>query len=79
MKKVLSWIFLTAILVLCAAGIGSAGDCKDAEEMLNWAMSKQPDAMTEEYIKTAIQQCPGRSSYYKRAGDYYMHWYKKRF
>lgn len=77
MKKVISWIFLTAILVLYAACIASAEDCKDSEEMLNWAVSKKPDAMTEEYIKTAIKQCPGKSSYYKRAGAYYMHWYKK--
>jgi outer membrane protein OmpA-like peptidoglycan-associated protein len=77
MKKVISWIFLTAISVLCTAYIASAEDCKNAEEMLNWAVSKQPDAMTEEYIKTAIKQCPSRSSYYKRAGAYYMHWYKK--
>jgi outer membrane protein OmpA-like peptidoglycan-associated protein len=78
LKKVISWIFSTVIFVFYAASIASAGECKEAEEMLNWALSKQPDAMTEEYIKTAIKQCPGRSSVYKkRAGAYYRQWYKK--
>lgn len=77
MKKNIFKLGSAAVLMLCAANITLAGDCKNAEEMINWAVSKQPDAMTEEYIKTAIKQCPDESLFYERAASYYMDWYER--
>ncbi len=76
MKTIVFRIFITAVLTLCVVDISSAGDCKGAEEMLSKVVSKKPDAMAEETIKTAIAQCPDKPSFYNQAGDYYTHWYE---
>jgi outer membrane protein OmpA-like peptidoglycan-associated protein len=76
MKIIIFRIFITAVLTLCVVNISSAEDCKGAEEMLSKVVSKNPDAKTEENIRTAIAQCPGDPSLYSRAGDYFSHWYK---
>ena len=75
MKTIIFRIFIAAIFLLCVVNISSAEDCKNAEEMLSKAVSKKPDARTEENIRTAIGQCPDGPSLYDRAGDYYAHWY----
>ena len=76
MKTIIFRILITAVLTLCAVNISSADDCKNAEEMLSKAVSKKPDARTEEIIRTAIAQCPDVPTHYDRAGDYFSHWYK---
>jgi outer membrane protein OmpA-like peptidoglycan-associated protein len=75
MKTIIIRIFIAAVLTLCVVNISSAEDCKNAEEMLNKAVLKKPDAKTEESIRTAIAQCPDGPSLYSRAGDYFSHWY----
>ena len=76
MKTIKPTIVIAVVLVLCVVNISSAGNCKNAEELLSKAVSTKPDAMTEKKIKTAISQCPDNPSLYERAGDYYRQWYE---
>jgi len=76
MKTIIFRIVIIAVLTLCVVNISSAEDCKNAEDMLSKAVSKKPDAKSEENIRTAIAQCPDGPALYDRAGDYFSHWYK---
>ncbi|UCF93037.1 MAG: OmpA family protein [Desulfobacterales bacterium] len=76
--KAFIFIILNAVIcMLCAVNISLGENCNNAEEIIGVLVSKPPEAKTEEDIKTAIAQCPDRPSFYKRAGDYYTHWYER--
>ena len=76
MKTTLIRVFIAVVLTLCVVDMSSAGDCKNAEDMLGKVVSLKPAAVTEKKIKAAIAQCPNKPSLYNRAGDYYTHWYE---
>ncbi len=76
MKTIKLKILLAVVFALCVVNISSAEDCKNAEKLLNKAISLKPDANTEKKINAAIALCPNRASLYETTGDYYSKWFE---
>ena len=77
MKYFIKIFFATCSVLVFAFTFSQANDCKEAKEIIDRVLAEKPDAMTQEYIQLALDQCPDNSQLYQSIGDYYKTWYTK--
>lgn len=76
MTKIIVPFFLLSVLVLFGTAQCLAGNCSEAQKIVDAALTKPPAADTEATFTEAFKQCPDDPKLYDLVGDYYRHWWK---
>ena len=76
MKTIIAGISIGVIILMCFGDISLAGSCDDAKKMIDWALTKPLDSMSESYFQEAFYLCPNNPMFYYRIAKYYKGHYK---